>query len=256
MSDSPLRTSLEADGSLLHIVLNRPKANILDAEMLKALHDEVTALSDQPAVRSILFSGEGKHFSFGASVEEHLPDQVGDMLPSFHALFRELMSSRRVLLAAVGGQCLGGGLELATFCQRVFANPNTKLGQPEIKLGVFAPVASVVFPRRMRQAHADDLLLTGRSVGAEEALTMGLVDVISDDPVAAALAWHQEHLVGLSGAAVRHAVGASRMGLHRAVRDELAELERIYLEELMATHDAKEGIAAFVEKRQPTWTHA
>ena len=77
----------------------------------------------------------------------------------------------------------------------------------------------------------------------------------TEDPVAAALAWHERHIQPLSGAAVRHAIGAGGVGLHRAVEEGLAQLERQYLEDLMATHDAREGIAAFLEKRTPSWKH-
>lgn len=254
-ADSPLLSSLEEEGTLLQLTLRRPKGNVLDAEMIQALRREIREAATWAPVRTLLVTGAGRHFSFGASVEEHRPDQVSEMLAQFHALFRELLDSGLVLLAAVRGQCLGGGLELAAFCQRLFASPDAKLGQPEIKLGVFAPVASVVLPLRVGQAAADDLLLTGRSVSAEEGLAMGLVDEVCDDPVEAALVWHRTHLRSLSAASVRHAARAARFRLRRAMLDDLAELERTYLSDLMATHDAPEGIASFLEKREPQWTH-
>jgi cyclohexa-1,5-dienecarbonyl-CoA hydratase len=252
---TPLRSELDECGTLLRLTLDRPKGNVLDAEMISALRQEITRARDWAPVRTLLLSGEGRHFSFGASVEEHQPQQVDDMLKGFHALFRELLDSGLVTLAAVRGQCLGGGLELAAFCQRVFAAPDAKLGQPEVKLGVFAPVASVILPLRVGQANADDLLLTGRSVNAEEALRMGLVDALSDDPVQAAVDWHLEHLHGLSGAAVHFAARAARARLRRALSDDLATVEGLYLSDLMATHDAPEGIASFLEKREPQWTN-
>jgi cyclohexa-1,5-dienecarbonyl-CoA hydratase len=253
---APVSARLEQEGTLLLLELARPKANILDMPMLAALREQVAGLASQPQVKTVLFAGQGKHFSFGASVEEHAPDQVGEMLPAFHALFHDLLGCGRVLLSAVRGQCLGGGLELAAFCQRVFAAPGAMLGQPEIKLGVIAPVASLILPVRMGQAAADDLLLSGRSVPAEEALQLGLVDELTEDPVEAALAWHAEHLQPLSAAGLRHAVQAARWGMHRHVKQGLQELERAYLDELMNTADAKEGIAAFLEKREPRWTHS
>jgi cyclohexa-1,5-dienecarbonyl-CoA hydratase len=254
VSEGPVKATLEEEGSLLRLTLDRPKGNILDREMVDALRTELDSVSRWAPVRAVLLHGGGKHFSFGASVEEHQPDTVNAMLPEFHALFRDLADCGKVLLAAVSGQCLGGGLELASFCQRVFASPGAKLGQPEIKLGVIAPVASVVLPLRLGQAHADDLLLTGRIVGAEEALRMGLVDELHDDPLAAALAWHRTHIQPLSAAALRHAVRAARTGFRRALRD-LDDVERLYLSDLMATHDAPEGIASFLQKRKPQWTH-
>lgn len=250
---APVVATVEEDGGLLRLVLARPKGNILDAAMIEALRAAVRGA--EPRVRAILLEGQGRHFSFGASVEEHRPDQVGDLLPAFHALFRELLGAGKALLAAVRGQCLGGGLELAAACHRVFAAPDASLGQPEVKLGVFAPVASLVLPLRLGQARADDLLLSGRAVGAEEALRLGLVDEVAPDPAAAALAWHRTHLAPLSAAGLRHAVLAGRQLLRRALDEELPRLERLYLDELMATADAREGIDAFLHRRPPAWSH-
>ena len=225
------------------------------AEEQPGQYDELTQLDGLPAVRTVLIAAAGKHFSFGASVEEHQPGQVAGMLSAFHALFRDLMNSGRVLLAAVSGQCLGGGLELAAFCHRVFAAPGAKLGQPEIKLGAIAPIGSILLPLRCGQGAADDLLLSGRSIDAEEALRLGVVDELAEDPLEAALAWHRTHLQPLSAAALSHAVWAGRLALRRAVEQDLPLIERRYTEQLMATADGPEGIAAFLEKRSPQWSH-
>lgn len=252
----PVLTTLEEGGALLRLTLQHGKGNVLDMAAISALRQALRAAREQPAVRAVLLCAAGKHFSFGASVEEHLPGKVGAMLPAFHALFRDLFASGKPLLCAVRGQCLGGGLELAAACQRVFAAPDARLGQPEVKLGVIAPVASLLLPRRVGQAAADDLLLTGRTVSGEEALRLRLVDELALDPEAAALAWFREHLLPLSAAALGHAVRAARHELERALEAGLAELERQYLDDLMHTHDAGEGIAAFLEKRTPRWTHS
>lgn len=253
MSERPVRAVLEEDGGLLRLVLARPKGNVLDRAMIDALRAEVR--DADPATRSILIEGEGRHFSFGASVEEHRADLVGDMLPAFHALFRDLLGAGKVLLAAVRGQCLGGGLELAAACHRVFAAPDATLGQPEVKLGVFAPIASLVLPLRLGQGRADDLLLTGRSVSAEEALGLGLVDELAPDPTEAARAWHRVHLAPLSAAGLRRAALAARQLMRRALDDDLPRLERLYLDDLMSTLDAREGIEAFLQRRPPAWSH-
>jgi cyclohexa-1,5-dienecarbonyl-CoA hydratase len=155
----------------------------------------------------------------------------------------------------VHGQCLGGGLELALACGRIFAAPNAQFGQPEIKLGVFAPAASALLPYRVNQPDAEDLLLTGRTIGADEALRMRLVQQVGDEPATAALAWFDQHLQGKSAAALACATVAARAVMQKQVRGRLAELERLYLEWLMRTHDANEGLSAFLEKRQPAWTH-
>lgn len=244
------------DGAVLHVMLDRPKGNILDAEMVASIRAALKDGARQARVLAVVFEGRGDHFSFGASVEEHLPDQVAPMLRTFHGLFRDLVALRRPLLSVVRGQCLGGGLELAAFCHRVFASPTAKLGQSEINLGVMAPVASCVLPRRVGQANADDLLLTGRSVDAEAALAMGLVDVVVEDPRDAALSWIRTHLLGKSGTSMRVAVEAARYEHDRAFLAQIDYLETLYLERLMGFHDAEEGIRAFLEKRPPAWTHS
>jgi cyclohexa-1,5-dienecarbonyl-CoA hydratase len=250
-----LRATLEEGGSLLRLVLARPKGNVIDAAMIAELRAALAAHRAAPGLRSVLLEGEGGHFSFGASVPEHLPGQVEAMLPAFHALARELCGCGKVVLAAVRGQCLGGGLELALLAQRLVAAPDARLGQPEIKLAVFAPLASLLLPRRIGQPRADDLLLTGRTLDAREALACGLVDEIADDPAAAALEWHRRYLLPLSAAALEQAVLAARHELRRALEQDLPALERQYLQRLMATADAREGLQAFIQRRTPTWTH-
>ncbi|MAG58166.1 MAG: cyclohexa-1,5-dienecarbonyl-CoA hydratase [Planctomycetes bacterium] len=246
--------SLEGDGRLLRIVLSRPPANILDSAMLEEIRTVLEDAMGQSELRAILFDHEGPNFSFGASVEEHLPDQVEEMLAGFHGLFRDLMSLAVPVLAAVRGHALGAGCELATFCHRVFVSDDAHLGQPEIKLGVFAPVASIVLPARVGQARADDLLITGRSVPASEAVDIGLADAIVEDPTAAAQDWFDQHLAGKSAVGLRYAVRAARGELHERMRAELDEMEHLYLNELMATDDAVEGLRAFLEKRRPQWS--
>ena len=252
----PIRIHFAEEDGLLQLVLDRPKGNILDSDMVFALRTAITEHGARPEVRAVLFEGEGSHFSFGASVAEHLPDDVGPMLRGFHEFFRELLALEKPLLAAVRGQCLGGGLELAAFCQRVFATPDAVLGQPEIVLGVFAPVGSFVLPRRVGQAHADDLLLTGRSVEGRDALAMGLVDELADDPTAAAFAWVRTHLAAKSTAALGFAVRAARHEYRAAFARHIDELESLYLDDLMTTKDAVEGIQAFIDRRRPAWSHS
>ena len=253
--DAPLKTWLERDGSLLRLRLAKPKANLIDAEMIAALHAALGQYRRHVMLRGVIIDAEGPHFSFGASVEEHLPEKCASMLTSLHALLLELLEFPVPVIAAVHGQCLGGGLELALACGRIVAAPGAQFGQPEIKLGVFAPAASALLPYRVNQPDAEDLLLTGRSVGTDEALRMGLVQQVAEDPAAAAVHWFDQHLFGKSAAALACATVAARGPMQKQVRERLAELERLYLDWLMRTHDANEGLAAFLEKRQPAWTH-
>jgi len=253
---SPVTTWRERDGRLLRIRLSRPKANVLDGEMVASLR-EAFALArpapGAPAIRGVLLDAEGGHFSFGASVEEHLPDRCAGMLKGFHALVLEMLELPVPILVALKGQCLGGGLEVAVAGHVLFAAPGAKLGQPEIVLGVFAPVASCVLPERIGQGAAEDLLLSGRSVDAAEALRLGLVNVVAEDPEAAALAWFDAHLAPRSASSLGFAIRAARLGLLERVRAKLAALEDLYLSGLMSTRDPAEGLTAFLEKRPPRW---
>ena len=251
--ESPLRIESLEEGAYWKVVMGGSKGNIIDIKMIQALSDAFGEAAKWPELRVLCLEGEGKHFSFGASVPEHLPERAGELLPAFHELFRNMLDTNLVILAAVRGQCLGGGLEIAGFCHRVFASKDAKLGQPEIRLGVLAPVASVVLPERIGRAHAEDLCLSGRILAAEEALRIGLVDEVTDDPGEAALSYAREHLLSLSASSLRVAVKAVRHSLRTRLSSDLAVVERIYLNELMETEDAAEGIRAFLEKREPQW---
>jgi len=255
MSAAPLNVWLDRDGRLLRLCLARPKANIVDAAMIGALDAALAEHLDNPGLFGVLLSAEGPHFSFGASVEEHLPAQCAQMLASLHGLLKRMLASPVPVVAAVQGQCLGGGLEVALACNLIVAGEDARLGQPEIKVGVFAPAASCLLPPRVGQARAEELLYSGRSVAAEEARAIGLVDTLAADPVEAALAWFDAHLAGHSAAVLRQAVRAARAGYAQAIAQRLDEVERQYLDELMQTHDAVEGLNAFLEKRAASWQH-
>ncbi len=248
-----LRISTELDGKLLRLTLNRPKANIVDGEMIAALMAALDQHAQEPALAAVLLTAEGPHFSFGASVEEHLPEQCEDMLTSLHRLIRLMLAYPLPILVAVQGQCLGGGLEVAMAGHMIFADPGAQLGQPEMTLGVFAPAASVLMPERMGQPLAQDLLLSGRSMNAGEALEAGLVDHLSDEPAAAARAYVAKHLAPKSTSSLRLAVRAAREPFLARVLPRLDDVERIYLKELMSTRDAVEGLTAFLAKRPAKW---
>jgi cyclohexa-1,5-dienecarbonyl-CoA hydratase len=255
MSESPARVWVEKDGALLRVRLARPKANILDAQMVAALHAAFAANARNAGLLAALVDHEGPHFSFGASVEEHLPDKCGEMLAALHALIGAMVDWPKPILVAVRGQCLGGGLEFAAAGNLIFAAPEAQFGQPEMKLAVFAPAASVLLPARVGQARAEDLLYSGRSIDAQTALGWGLANQIAEDPAAAALEYFERHLASKSAASLYHAVCAARAPYATLVRQRLAEVEKVYLEGLMKTRDALEGLNAFLEKRTPQWEH-
>ena len=177
---------------------------------------------------------------------------------SDNAILMELIGDAEFpapILTAVRGQCLGGGLEIALAGGSIYAAPDAQFGQPEIRLGVFAPAASCLLPWRISAVAAEDLLCSGRSIGAAQAHAIGLVHTLADDPEAAALAYFDEHLAPRSAAALACAMSAARAARVRELRERLTEVERIYLQQLMKTHDANEGLAAFLAKRAPAWQH-
>ena len=244
------------EGALWRVVLATPRANLIDLVKIDALTEIFERARGASRLKAVLLDAEGSDFSFGASVQEHLPGAVETMLPKFGQLFDRMLDAHIVTLAAVRGRCLGGGLELAAFCHRVFSAPGAQLGQPEIQLGVFAPVASALLAERIGRRHAEDLLLTGRSLDAAAALRIGLVDELADDPSAAAIAYARTHLLPRSASSLRFAAQAARAGLASRFRAERTEAERLYLEELMKTEDASEGLRAFLERRPPAWRDA
>lgn len=255
VAESPLKVWLERDGALLRLRLARPKANLVDAAMIAALAQALAAHRDNAGLLAALVDHEGPHFSFGASVEEHLPGACEQMLASLHALLGAMLEWPRPILMAVRGQCLGGGLEFALAGNLMFAAPEAQFGQPEMKLGVFAPAASVLLPLRIGQARAEDLLYSGRSIDASTALAWGLANEVAGDPAAAAVAYFEKHLAGKSAASLAHAVRAAREPFAELARARLDDVEALYLDKLMATRDAREGLAAFLEKRAPQWEH-
>ncbi len=241
-------------GQVVRFTLNAPKANVLDAEMMMALQSELEETGAD--VKLIQFTGAGDHFSFGASVPEHSKENAPEMLRHFHGLFLTLIDLATPTMALVSGQCLGGGLELAIMCNFLFVDKSAKLGQPEISLGVFAPPASLILPMKIGQARADDLLLTGRSMTAEEALTAGLVTEIFDDRqtmLGGADEWIQKQILPKSASSLKFAVRAARRQFNATLKSELSKLAKFYTDELMASHDASEGIASFMEKRKAEW---
>jgi cyclohexa-1,5-dienecarbonyl-CoA hydratase len=255
VTDSPLKVRLDRNGALLRLSLARPKANLIDAAMIAALHEGLIAHRGNTGILAALLDAEGPHFSFGASVEEHLAERCAQMLAGLHALLVAMLEWPTPILVAAQGQCLGGGLELAMAGSLIFAANDARFGQPEIQLGVFAPAASCLLPTRIGQAAAEDLLFSGRSIDASEAKALGLVSSVSDDPAAAALEYFDRHLAKKSAASLACAVSAARGGYLSRVKQRIAEVELLYLERLMKTRDANEGLAAFMAKREPKWEH-
>lgn len=255
MADGPLKVWLEREGALLRLRLARPKANLIDAEMIAALRRALTLHCYNTGLLAALVDHEGPHFSFGASVAEHLPEHCEEMLTALHALIGAMLDWPKPILFSIRGNCVGGGLEFALAGSLIFAAPDAQFGQPEMKLGVFAPAASVLLPLRIGQARAEDLLYSGRSIDAATACAWGLVRGVSDEPSAAALEYFEQHLAGKSATSIAFAVRAARESFADLARARLSDVEALYLDRLMKTRDANEGLNAFIEKRAPQWEH-
>jgi cyclohexa-1,5-dienecarbonyl-CoA hydratase len=253
MSFEKIRLKFTHQERVARITLASPKANILDRAMIRELEEAVSQCARRP-LNALVLTAEGPHFSFGASVQEHLPDQIAGTLRALHALLRRLHEAPAPVIAAVRGQCLGGGFELALACDLIVADNTAQFAVPEIKLAVFAPAASALLPLRVGQALAARLLLTGAAITADEAARSGLVTRVAEDLDAEIERWLESDFLPRSPSSLQFGCRAARMSLRRALGEELTQLERLYLSELMTTPDAEEGIRAFLEKRAPRWS--
>src|SRR5512145_1132618 len=181
-----LRYADEQD--VVRITLARPPLNILTVEMLHELGEVLELAAARPALKALVLAADGKAFCAGVAVEDHLGERARPMLEAFHRIFRQLRSLECATLAAVQGAALGGGAELAAFCDVVVATESATFGQPEIKVGVFPPIAALRYPARIGQARTLRLLLSGDVIGAAEAERIGLVDrVVPADRLDAAV---------------------------------------------------------------------
>lgn len=250
-----LKIWFEAEGRLLRLSLSRPKANLIDAAMIAALDRALSEHLANPGLGAVVLDAEGPHFSFGASVEEHLPAQCAAMLRDLHGVLRRMIEAPVPILVAVHGQCLGGGLELALAGHLMFVTPDATLGQPEIKIGVFAPAGSCLLPELIGPQRAFDLLASGRGISGAQAVAIGIAHEAAAEPTRAAIAYFDEHLKSKSGSSLRYAVKAARLDYVARVKAKLDAVERLYVDGLMTTHDAVEGLQAFIAKRAAQWTH-
>ena len=246
----------DIEDRVARVVFARPPLNIFDIRMMREVDAALNELMPRREVAAVVFeAAEGSRaFSAGVSVEEHAEETVYQMLESFHQIFRTLELLAKPTLAVVDGAALGGGCELVAGCDIVVASTRAHFGQPEIKLGVFPPVAAVVLPRVVGEKRARELILTGELLDAGEAARLGLVNyVVAPEglrPKADEILARLRALSASSLEASRRALDAAR-GLPFA--DALARVEDLYLNELMKTEDAHEGVRAFAEKRKPAW---
>ena len=249
------RLSVEVKAPIACIALSNPPLNVIDIPMMVDLAVALAEIETQAEISVIMFRGSGKSFSGGVDVAAHTPDKVNSMLEKFHAVIRALVATQKVTIAVVHGHCLGGGAELAMVCDLVYTSEDAQWGFPEIQLGCFPPVAVTALAALVGQKRAADLVLTGRTINGAEAARIGLAnEAVAPDELANAINNAVNRLAALSPAALALTKKASYAWDSMHFDKGLARAEKIYLNELMKTEDAEEGIRAFLEKRNPRWT--
>ena len=249
------RLMFQIQSPVARISLHNPPVNVIDMPMMDELAQSLGEIEVRQDISVILFEGDGKAFSAGVDVAAHTPDKVEQMLAKFHAVIRALVATKKVTIAAVHGHCLGGGAELAIVCDMVFTAEAAQWGFPEINLGCYPPVACTVLAALVGQKRAAELILTGRTIDGKEAAEIGLATrAVAESELSAVVEESVMQLQKLSPVALALAKKASYAWDSMHFDKGLARAEKIYLEELRTTEDAREGVRAFMEKRAPNWT--
>jgi len=252
---SPLnRLTVAIEPPVARVALNNAPVNVIDLPMMHELASVLAEIEAEPRVTCMVFRGEEKCFSVGVDVVAHAPDKVVSMLQKFHAVVRAVVASKKVTIAAVHGNCLGGGAELAMLCDIVITAADATWGFPEIRLGCFPPVAATALGALIGHKRATDLMLTGATVVGTEAAEIGLATrAVPADKIESALEGALHHLQQQSPAVLAIAKKAIYCWDSIHFDKGLARAEKIYLEELLKTEDVSEGVQAFLEKRNPLW---
>ncbi len=253
-STSPKRVHLELQPLLARITLTHPPLNVFDLQMMDELREALGALEQRPEISVVILSGGERAFSAGVDVAVHTPELVPTMFQKFHGLILAMAKFPKITIAEVHGACLGGGAELAMMCDMCFTTRNAKWGFPEITLGCYPPVACAALAALVGPKRAADLVFTGRIFSGEEAAAWGLAnDACQEGALEEVIRGKLNHLLKLSSAALAHAKKAFYAWDSIHLDKGLARAEKIYVDELMQTEDAKEGIQAWLEKRKPEW---
>jgi len=241
------------EAGLITITLNKPPLNVITIPMLAELADAF-AWTKQEEAKLILLNAEGKAFSAGVDVADHTPDKVNTMIETLDRLFINMYENEKPIVAAVQGLVLGGGCELVITCDMVVASEKAKFGQPEIAVGVFPPTAALLLPQLTSMPHAMEVILSGEIIDAARAEKLGLVNtVLPAESFDEGVQQFLQKFMALSPVVLKYTKKAVRAGLNKGFVEGLKAIDDIYLNELMPTADAQEGLTAFMEKRQPVW---
>lgn len=244
-------------GGVAHLRLARPPLNVLDVEMLREIRTALDEVAAAPEVKVLVLTTQEKSFCAGVDVADHTEERVDEMIQVFHGVIRALLGLACPVVGGVKGAALGGGAELLLACDVVLAAADLRLGYPEIKLAVFPPVAAALLPRLVGRQHALDLILTGRTIGAAEAREIGLVCCVSPlDEFDGKVSEYVARLERLSRPVLHLTKRTVVEGMCLPFEEAFDQAEARYLDELMRLEDPHEGLAAFMEKREPVWREA
>lgn len=245
---------VEHHNGIARVTVNRPPLNVLDIATMRALTAALRDAGAEKTNRVVIVAAQGKFFSAGVDIADHTTERVAEMLAVFHGLLRALWALEQPTIAAVQASALGGGMELAFACDFIVASDKAKFAQPEIQVGVFPPIAALALPRLLPRKKAFEMILTGEAMDARTAERFGLVNLVAaPDDFENALNAFAARLSKLSGAVLRMTKRALQIPLRGENENALREIEALYLNELMQTADAQEGLAAFMEKRAAVW---
>ena len=239
------------------ITLNSPPYNVINISMMNEINTALLEIENNSESHFVVFRGAGdKMFSAGVDVLDHAEDKVEEMLSKFHDIFRLLYKWDKISISVVHAPAIGGGCELAAFCDFVIAAESSYFSQPEIDVGCYPPIAAAAFPRIAGPKIAMDIVLTGRKLSAKEAQEFGLITrVVPDDKLEESLSELLATLKGKSRSVLSLAKKALRAGTEWEFNLALTKAEDIYIDELLKTEDVKEGLSSFAEKRKPEWKH-
>ena len=253
-SDGFRHIRIVREDGVSRLILARPPLNVMNIEMMREITTAIETIARDKALKAMVIEAEGKAFSAGVDVADHTEDKMEEMLTLFHHIFISLRTFQQPILGVVDGPALGGGCELITYCDVVFASDRATFGQPEIKVGVFPPVAVVALPKLIGKRKTFEMVLTGKTIGAEEAYRIGLINrVVPREKLGEEVDAFLSELRGLSAIVLRMTKRAIFETLGLGFEEGIQVAERLYLEYLMKTDDAREGLQAFLERRKPVW---
>jgi len=253
-----VRVQAAREGAWQRVQLNAPPGNLLSLDLVRALGRVLHDLESTPGIKWLTIEGAGAEFSFGAKIQEHVPEQMTTVLPETHRVIKQVLAFPAPTAALVSGRCLGGGFELALACDDMLATDDATFGLPEIRLAAFPPAAAALLPLRVGASRATRAIVTGQLQSSSYWHDAGLLSMVAPGAslAEAAGAWFDTHLSPHSSVALAHAVAAARLTLRAQAEPALDRAERDYVSGLLKTHDAVEGVQAWLDKRAPNWTNS